>query len=170
MSQIETLKALAQHANEQRLARLASQIENLRQAKYQSAEELTATLEPLAQAMAALVDETRQTLAEIERRSQQQAEQFQQKIDRTTTAWIEAAEQANLAAQSLNLAGQRMEWRHYGLAAATGLITAALLTVFWLWLAPLPTIRNVLDPEAVANHLKPALTEPSPPSSGKPRR
>lgn len=170
MSQIETLRALTQHANEKRLERLAFQIESLRQAKHQSAEELAATLEPLAQAMAALADETRQTLAVIEARSQQQAENFQKRIERATTAWIDAAEKANQAAHRLNRAGQRMEWRHYGLAVLTGLTTAALVTVFWLWLAPLPKIQNVLDPEAVANHLRPALTEPSSPSSGKPRR
>jgi type I site-specific restriction-modification system R (restriction) subunit len=169
MSQIEILKALTQRENEKRLERLASQIESLRQAKHQSAEELAVTLEPLAQAMAALVDETRQTLAEIERRSQQQAENFQQQIGRTTTAWIEAAEQADQAAIRLIQAGQRMEWQHYGLTVLTGLITAALVTAFWLWLAPLPKIQNVLDPREVAEWLKPALTGQPPPSSGKQR-
>jgi membrane-associated phospholipid phosphatase len=36
-----------------------------------------------------------------------------------------------------------MEWQHYGLAVMTGLITAALVSAFWLWLAP-PTVQNQL--------------------------
>lgn len=168
MSQIETLRALTQRENEKRLERLASQIESVRQAKHQSAEDLAATLKPLAQAMAALVDETRQTLAQIEAKSQQQATQFSEHLSEIAQNWNQAAEEAQKAADRLDRAGQRMDWIHYGLTVLTGIITAVLVTVFWLWLAPLPKIQ--LDPEAIANHLKPALTGQSTPSSGKPKR
>jgi hypothetical protein len=59
-----------------------------------------------------------------------------------------------------------MEWRHYLLAGLVGLVTAAAVTASWLWLAP-PTIQNQLDPQAVAQHLKPAVIEALRRSSGK---
>ena len=159
MSKTEILRQSAAASNEKRLERLANQIETLRQADRQSVEELAETLEPLAQAMAALTDETRQTLAEINRKSREQSEQFSSQINAAAQYWKDAAAGAQQAADSLKQAGQRMEWRHYALAALTGAITAALVTAFWLWLAP-PKIMNQiqLDPQAVAEHLKPALT------------
>ena len=159
MSKTETLRRLSDAANEKRIERLANQIESLRQAKHQSAEDLAATLEPLAQAMAALADETRQTLAEIDRRSREQSELFQRQLSESTAA-------ARKAAEKLSRASQRMEWRHYALAALTGVLTAALVTVFWLWLAP-PRIQNMLDAQAVAEYLKPAVIEALKPSKGR---
>lgn len=166
MSQIETLKALAQRENEKRLERLASQIEAVRQAKHRSAEELAATLEPLAQALAALTDETRQTLAEIERTSREQGERFSGQMHAAAEYWKAAATQAQWAAERLNQAGARMEWSHYALAALTGAITGALVSAFWLWLAP-PTVQNLLDAHAVAETLKPAVIEALKPSRGR---
>ena len=159
MTKTETLRQLSDAANEKRVERLATQIESLRQAKLQSVEELAATLEPLAQAMAALTDETRQTLAEIDRRSREQSELFQRQLSESTAA-------ARKAAEKLSRASQRMEWRHYALAALTGALTAALVTVFWLWLAP-PKVENLLDARAVAEHLKPAVIEALTPSKGR---
>lgn len=59
-----------------------------------------------------------------------------------------------------------MEWRHYGLAVVTGLVTAALVSGFWLWLAP-PKVQNMLDAQAVAEYLKPAVIEALKPSRGR---
>lgn len=166
MTKTETLRQLSDAANEKRVERLATQIENLRQAKLQSVEELAATLEPLAQAMAALADETRQTLAEIDRKSREQGEKFSAQVSAAAKEWKAAAAEARKAAEALNQAGQRMEWRHYALAALTGALTAALVTVFWLWLAP-PKVENLLDARAVAEHLKPAVIEALKPSKSK---
>ena len=166
MSKTETLRRLSDAANEKRIERLANQIESLRQAKHQSAEDLAATLEPLAQAMAALADETRQTLAEIDRKSREQGETFSAQVSAAAKEWKAAAAEAQKAAEALNQAGQRMEWRHYALAALTGALTAALVTVFWLWLAP-PKVENLLDARAVAEHLKPAVIEALKPSRGR---
>ena len=166
MSKTETLRQSAAASNETRLERLASQIETVRQTKHQSAEDLAATLEPLAQALAALTDETRQTLAEIDRKSREQGETFKRQLSESATGYKEAAAQASQAADSLNQAGQRMEWRHYALALLTGLVTAVLVSVFWLWLAP-PTVQNQLDPKAVADHLRPAVIEALKPSRGR---
>lgn len=158
MSKIETLRQSAAASNETRLERLASQIETVRQAKHQSAEDLAVTLEPLAQALAALTDETRQTLIEIDRKSREQGETFTRQLTESVRSYREAAAEANKAAESLDRAGQRMEWRHYALAVMTGLVTAALVSAFWLWLHP-PTIQNSLDAEVVAEYLKPAVIE-----------
>lgn len=166
MSKTETFRQLSDAANERRLERLSSQIEAVRQAKHQSAEDLAATLEPLAQAMAALADETRQTLAEIDRKSREQGETFSAQVRAAAKEWEAAAAEAQKAAEALNQAGQRMEWRHYALAALTGALTAALVTVFWLWLAP-PKVQNMLDAQAVAEHLKPAVIEALKPSRGR---
>ncbi|MNF05463.1 hypothetical protein D3C80_2051940 [compost metagenome] len=59
-----------------------------------------------------------------------------------------------------------MEWGHYALVVGTGLVTAVLVSGFWLWLAP-PTVQNQLDPKAVADHLKPAVIEALKPSRGR---
>ena len=87
MSKTETLRQSAAASNATRLEHLAEQMETLRQAKHQSAEDLAATLEPLAQAMAALTDETRQTLAEIERKSQEQGETFKRQLSESVKSY-----------------------------------------------------------------------------------
>ena len=166
MSKTETLRQSAAALNATRVEHLASQIESLRQAKAQSAEELAQTLEPLAQAMAALADETRQTLAEIDRKSREQGETFKRQLAESVKGYRQAAADASQAAESLNQAASRMEWRHYLLASIVGMCTAALVTVFWLFLAP-PTVQNQLDPRAVADHLKPAVIEALRPSRNK---
>ena len=158
MSKIKTLRQSAAVSNEILVERLASQIETVRQAKHQSAEDLALTLEPLAQALAALTDETRQTLIEIDRKSREQGEKFTLQLTESVNGYKEAAAEATKAAESLDRAGNRMEWRHYALTVMTGLFTAALASAFWLWLNP-PTIQYSLDAEAVAEHLKPAVIE-----------
>ena len=166
MSKTETLRQSAAAMNETRLEHLASQIEIVRQAKHQSAESLAATLEPLAQAMAALADETRQTLIEIDRKSREQGEIFTRQLAESMRSYREAAVEAQKAATSLNQAGARMEWRHYALAVIVGLATAALVSVFWLWLAR-PSIENHLDPKALAEFLRPVVIEALKPSRGR---
>src|SRR5260363_335333 len=120
MRTTEILRQSADSLNETRLEPLAGQTETLRQTEHQNAQALDATLEPLAQARAALTDETRQTLTEIDSKSREQIETFKQQIGNSARAWNNAAAEAKRAADSLNQAGQRMEWRHYALAALTG--------------------------------------------------
>lgn len=167
MSKTEILRQSAAASNEKRIERLANQIETVRQAKHQGAEELAATLEPLAQAMAALTDETRQTLAGIEVQSKAQADKFSSQISAAAKEWRVAAAEAQKAADALNQAGQRMERQHYILAVVTGLLTAVLVTVFWRWLAP-PTVENRIELDAgqVAAQIR-AATAPQKPSSGR---
>lgn len=166
MSKTETLRQLSAAANENRLANLMNQIETVHESKVKSAQELAETLEPLAQAMAALTDETRQSLGEIAREIDRQSATFTKQIEVAVQSWNMAATQAQQAAEKLNQAGQRMEWIHYALAAVIGILSAVLMTVFLRWLAP-PIIENRLDSQAIAELLKPFLIELSKRSRSK---
>lgn len=167
MSKTEILRQSAAALNETRLERLASQIEAVRQAKHQSAEDLAAMLESLAQAMAALTDETRQILVTISDQAESRSTKAAEQIERTTQAWIQAAKSAEQAAMALTMAAQRMELRHYLLAAITGMISAGLMIGLWLLLAPPPVIQHRLDPKQTAEYLKPAVIEALKQSKGK---
>src|SRR4051812_47826075 len=166
MSKAETLRQSAAASNEARVAQLATGIDALKNARCQSVEELAAALEPIAQAMATLTDETRTTLAEIDRRTREQGKTFTTQLDTAARTWEAAAAQAQTAADRMNRAGSRLEWSHYALAIGTALATAALVSGFWLLLAP-PTVQNHLDAKAVAELLKPAVIEALKPSKGR---
>ncbi|CQR34455.1 conserved hypothetical protein [Thiomonas arsenitoxydans] len=101
MNKTETLRQSAAAANEKRLAHLAQQIEAVRQAKHQRVEDLATSLEPLAQAMAALSDETLQTLMLIERRTREQAEAFTSQLQDEVRAFREATAAARKAADRM---------------------------------------------------------------------
>ena len=96
-----------------------------------------------------------------------QGEKFSGQISAAAKEWKAAAAEAQKAAEALNEAGQRMEWRHYLLAALVGMVTAAAVTASWLWLAP-PTIENqiTLDAQSVAEQIRGA-TVPAKPSRSK---
>ena len=178
MSKTETLRQSAQASNETRLQHLASQVQAqaqaISQARHQSVDDLASMLEPLAQAMAALTDQTQATLSEIDRQTRETGQTFQRQLDSATRslkdATTQAQAQAKSAADHLNRAGNRLSWMHYSLATATavvtGAITAMLVSAFWLWAYP-PILHTTLDPKAVANLLKPAVIEALKPSRGK---
>ena len=165
MRKTEIVKQLADNANKTALSDLGAQIGALHQAKLTNVEELAAILEPIAQAMAALTDETRQSLVQIEARGTEQAERIHQQIAAAATACETVVKQAQSTAQRLEAAGSRIEWSHYLVAMATGCVTALLVSAFWLWLAP-PTVANNIDPKEVANLLRPVIA-PSKPSKSK---
>lgn len=167
MSKTETLRQSAAAKNEQRIEHLASQIQAVRTAKIQSAEDLATVLEPLAQAMAALTDETRQTLAEIDRRGRALDEKAGKQMRDAARTWTEAAERVQKSADSLDKAGRRIEWSHYLLSVMVAAITAVVVSGLWVLLAPAPVVRQTLDAQAVAELLKPAVTEALKPSKGR---
>ena len=156
MKKTETLRQLAASANEKSIADLGTRIEALRQAKIESADHLASMLEPIAQAMAALTDETRITLDEIGQKSRAHSESFEREVTEAATAVLQAAAMANEAADRMSWAGQSMELRQYVVVVMTGLLTAALVSAFWLWLAQ-PTVVNRLDAAQVAEYLRPAI-------------
>ncbi|MCC8997979.1 MAG: IncQ-type mobilization protein MobB [Candidatus Contendobacter sp.] len=164
MSKTEIARQLATASNVKRLDHLAVQIETLRQAKVQSAEELSAILEPLAQAMAALTDETRETLAQIEITSPQQARQFQAKISTAVQQWTQTLSAAEKAAQALSKAANQTQAMLIIIALATGLGSATLTSVFWLWRAPTPTLTYPIDAQEIVNRLELEPDSPAPPA------
>lgn len=165
MKKTETLRQLAASANEKSVADLGAKIEALREAKIDSAEQLASILEPIAQAMATLTDETRGTLAEIEQKSREHSARFEREVTVAAATIQRAAAIASESADRLNRAGRSTEWTHYLLSVTTGLVTAVLASAFWLWLAP-PTVVNRLDAAQVAEYLRPAI-EASKPSKHK---
>jgi hypothetical protein len=106
MTKSETMKQLAAASNAARLDDLGQRIESLRSARIESAEQLASMLEPLAQAMAALTDETRLTLEAIEQRSREQGERFKSQVEAATTALSQASAGAEQAAENLDRVGQ----------------------------------------------------------------
>lgn len=170
MSKTEMLRQSAQAKNETRLQDLTNEVQTVSQARPQSVEDLAALLEPLAQALAALTDQAGKTLTELDHKSRETSQTLQGQVDSATQILrlltTQAQAQAKSAADHLNRAGNRLGWKHYGLATATGTITAVLVSAFWLWAYP-PTVQNTLDPRAVANYLKPAVIEALKPSKGK---
>lgn len=119
-----------------------SAISRLRQAR--NAEQLAEEIEPLAQALAALADETRQTLNEQQQASLKQADEWGQHQQKTAAAWREAAsnmraaaEDLSQAANSANRAARGWTWRVMLLVALTGVASAAATTGLWHWLPQL---------------------------------
>ena len=149
MSKAETLRQFAIDKNKTSLEQLAEQVQTLREAKAQSVEELSAMLEPLAQALASLSSEAGQTLSEIEQATRTASVDFQRQVSAANDSLGKAITATTQATASLKRAASSLSWGHYGLAAVTGLVTAALVSGFWLWFRP-PTVQIPLDPRAVA--------------------
>jgi type I site-specific restriction endonuclease len=171
MSKTETLRQFADASNAKRVESLTQQIEALRQAKLQSAEELAAVLEPLAQAMAALTDETRETLAQLREQSSQQMAEFQTQSQNIVNTWHHSTQLMDDAGrqlreatdrftqgltQTVNEAAWRLGWKHYALTMATGILAAMLTLGLWTWLSPKPV--TPIPPS------KPSVTVPHKPS------
>ena len=165
MSKSETMKRLAAASNTARLTELGQGIETLRTAKIASADQLASMLEPLAQAMAALTEETRETMSVIAQQGREQGVQLRMQIDTASSAWSKASSEAQQVAQNLEAAARQTERRQYALVVTIGLMTALLVSAFWLCLAP-PTVQNHLDAKAVADLLRPEIA-PAKPSRGK---
>ncbi len=158
MSKAETLRQSAIDKNKSSLEQLAEQVQKVRDAKAQSVEELSAMLEPLAQALASLSSEAAGTLTEIEHKTRETSASFQVQLESATKDLSQATAKANEAAKGLNQAASRLDRIHYLLAMAIGLFTATLVSVFWTFRTP-PAIQHRLDAKAVAEELKPALIE-----------
>jgi len=126
---------LAAASNAARLDKLGQRIEALHSTRVESVEGLASMLEPLAQAMAALTDEARQTLTDVEQQGREQAERFKNQVEAATKASAQASTLAQQATDSMNAAARWTEWRHYLLAVATGVMSGLLVSAFWLLLA-----------------------------------
>jgi translation initiation factor 2B subunit (eIF-2B alpha/beta/delta family) len=153
MSKTETLRQLTAVANAKHVEHMTQQIEALRQAKFQSVEEFAAQAEPLFQAMVALTDETRQTLAQLREQSTQQMAEFQTQSRHIVNTWQHSTQLMEEAARNLttathsfsqgltetvNHAAWRLGWKHYMLTVIAGVLGALLTIGLWGWLSPKP--------------------------------
>lgn len=111
MSKSETMKQLAAASNAARLTEVGQGIETLRTAKIASVDQLVSMLEPLAQAMAALRDETRETMSAIAQQGREQGDQLRMQIDSASRAWSKASSEAQQVAQNLEATARQTE-RH----------------------------------------------------------
>lgn len=136
---------------------MTQQVETLRTAKLESAAHLAEILEPLAQAMAALTDETRQTLESVEAQAQQHAERISRQIESAAKVCQQAALEVQRSAYRLDSTGRNLELSHLLITLATGMMSPLLVCALWLWLAPQPTVMNQLDPKQVAEYLAPVI-------------
>ena len=158
MSKAETLRQSAAEKNKTSLEQLAGQVQMIRDAKAQSVEELSAMLEPLAQALASLGSQAAQTLSEIEQKTRTAGVDFERQVTAANDSLATVVQATRQSTRELNRAANRLDWSHFALVIATGLLSALLVSGFWLWLSP-PTVQNPLDPKAVAESLKPAVIE-----------
>jgi hypothetical protein len=122
MKKTETLRQLAASSNEQRMADLGMQIEALRPAKIDSADHLASILEPIAQAMAALTDETRRTMIQMAQRSEEQAARFERHVLAAEKTVQQASMMADRSSERLTWTSRALELRHYVLAVTTVVI------------------------------------------------
>jgi hypothetical protein len=168
MSKLETIQQSAEALNAQRLERLAQQ---MRESQNKTAEEWAALMEPLAQAMAGMTDETRATLKAVQALAETQAAQAREQI-------AGAAAMATTAAYNMSQAAAGLRGGHYALSglvgALAGTVIAALVIASWLLLAPQTA---VMDPEAIGRAIAATLecreTKPEPPpqpATARPRR
>jgi hypothetical protein len=132
-------------------------------------EQVAAEIEPLAQALASLADETTEVLSQLQASSQEQAATWSAQQRAAAEAWKQAAAEVGKAAKQAEAAATRMEAAASGqittlasVAGVAAILSAALAIGFWLLLAPTPEtpeVRNTLDPAAVAEILKPAIVD-----------
>jgi DNA repair exonuclease SbcCD ATPase subunit len=180
LSKLERARLAANQSTEQvlqqgekNLEQLTQQAEQLKQAKIRDAEELALLIEPLCQTLVQLTEDTRQTFQALQREAksaQQQrskdqesykqelealSQNFQKRIQSSTENYNKAANQATSAARELEVAGQRLEWSHYLIAAMVSVGVTLFSTVFVQWLYP-PKIENSLqiDTEKLLQRLK----------------
>lgn len=168
MSKTEMLRQSAVASNEKRLAHLTHQIETVRQARHQSVEDLATVLEPLAQAMAALSDETFQTLALIERRAHDHAESFTSQLQEEVSAFLEISTRAREAAEQMSQSVRSQRWRMMIVCVMSGALAAVLVIASWRWAQPPRAPQAVtLDAQAVAQLLRPAVIAALKPHRGR---
>jgi hypothetical protein len=174
MTKSEMLRQSALALSQERLQELAGQTEALRKAQLGSVDELAARLEPLAQAMASLTQQTAQTLVQIQSESQARSQAYGAELERMRQQLGAASSQAQGVVGSLGQAGRRLEGKFYvvtGLVAVvSSLITAVLVSGLWLWVSPPATPAINLDAKAVVKLLREAAKEEGTAPGGPSRR
>lgn len=177
MSKTEISRQLADASNAKRIESMTQQIETLRQKKFQSVEEFAAKAEPLFQAMVALTDETRETLAQLREQSAQQMAEFQTQSRNLVNTWQHSTQLMDAAATNLNTATHsfikgltdtvnqaawRLGWKHYALTVTAGILGAMLTLGLWGWLSPKPVSSTLPSKSSVIVPPKPSSANSKP--------
>lgn len=158
-------------------------------------DDLASRIEPLAQAMAALTAETRETLVRLQaeaskqqqakaalmeetrsvlRGIQAEASSYQQATaaqwQTSAESWESALGEIRTERERLGDATERAEraaqtlrgwtWRAWAFAGLIGALSGLATAASWNYLGP--RFQILLDTQAVAEHLRPILTEPTP--------
>jgi hypothetical protein len=148
-----------------------SAIMKLRQAR--NPEQIADVLEPLAVSLATLADQAQSSIEAIEAASTRQAREWSgqqikaasevEEAARTVAVHVQALQQATASLRQTAAAVQQEQhgqlWTLATVAGVSAILAAALSTGLWLWLAPAPQVQNSLDAKAVADYLKPAITD-----------
>lgn len=158
MSKAETLRQSAEAANAKRLEGLSLDEKAKALSHAKSVDELAMAIEPLAKALATLSGEAGKALAEIEQKTKAASVDYQRQISATSDNLGMVVRATRQATQELNRAANRLDWSHFALAITTAMLSALLVSGFWLWFKP-PTVQTTLDPKAVAEYLRPAVIE-----------
>ena len=125
MSKTQQVKAIAA----QRSKAISAQIQELRQLQSQSVESLARQIEPLAQSLATLSDEARESIIKI---VQTAAHHQQQTADRVSSA----AEKWGMAAKSVSKERQALQSATKQITASTDQAARQLRGVTWkIWIA-----------------------------------
>jgi len=158
MSKTETLRQSAEAANAKRLEGLSLDEKAKALSQARSVDELATALEPLAKALATLSSEAGRTLAEIEQNTKAASIDYQRQISAASDNLGLVVRATKQATRELNRAANRLDWTHFALVIATGLLSAMLVSGFWVWFDP-PSVQSPIDPKAVAENLKPVVIE-----------
>jgi len=141
-----------------------SAIMKLRQAR--NPDQIAEALEPLAVSMAALADQLKEAAEQSKTAAFQSGRELQEQASLSASLVREQAEVLTKTVTGIQrLATQwqqertRSTWVILGLVSLSSILAAMLSTAFWLWQAPTPEVKNLLDPAQVAEHLKPAIIE-----------
>ena len=116
-----------------------SVIARLRQAR--NPEEVAVEIEPLAQALATLADETQESLKAQQDESRRQAANWTRAQEETAEAWRDSASTLRSSAQALIQAAETAQraargwrWKLWtGVALASGMPMLVLLIGLWVW-------------------------------------
>lgn len=98
-------------------------------------DELATALEPLAKVLATLSNKAGEILTEIEQETKSASLDYQRQISATSDNLgmvVRAAEQATPSYRAAN----RLDWTHFALVIATGLLSAMLVSGSWVWFGP----------------------------------
>ncbi len=141
-----------------------SAIMKLRQAR--NVEQIAEELEPLAVSLATLADQAQSSIKALEDASAKQAREWSSRQESAAAAVSKAAINVKEATAALSQiaaelkAAQRHQFRNMATVAVMSAILAAQLSlILWLWLAPVPEVKNTLDAKGVAEFLKPAILD-----------